>query len=137
MGDLTLNISQHELDCKCGNCEVTIQQHEPVIACVQKCCDYFAMKYGVEKVTLNVNSAARCYEYNRKPVSEGGPGSNDHSQHPRCSAMDIEIWIGDKQVPPRKVANYFDRNYPDSCGIGFYNSFTHFDTRAEKARWDG
>lgn len=134
MGDLTTNISQHELDCKCGKCDVTIQDHEPVIQCVQKCCDYFARKYGVDKVVLKITSAARCYEYNRIPEDQGGPGSSDGSQHPRCSAIDHKIFVNGRQIPPAEVADYYDRNYEDSCGIKAYNSFTHFDTRASKWR---
>ena len=135
MGDLTKNISQHELTCKCGKCSVTIQAHEPIIWMVQKACDYFAAEYGVEKVKLTITSAARCYEYNRIPDKDGGPGSNDESQHPRCSAMDIKIFTDSVQVPTKKVADYFDHNYPTSCGIGVYKTFTHIDSRSEKARW--
>jgi hypothetical protein len=134
MGDLTKNISQHELDCKCGKCEVSIQWHEPVVMCWQKACDYFASKYGVDKVKLTITSGARCYEYNRIPESEGGPGSTDGSQHPRCSAIDGKIFIGNSQIPPKEVFDYFDGQYPDACGIKAYNSFTHFDTRASKWR---
>jgi zinc D-Ala-D-Ala carboxypeptidase len=127
MGDLTKNISQHELDCKCGKCDVTIQSHEPVIQCVQKCCDYFEQKYG-SKITLKINSAARCYEHNR------AIGSNDSSQHPRCSAMDVQLFCRGEQISPRLVYEYFDSQY-DECGIGLYSTFTHFDTRAVRARW--
>jgi zinc D-Ala-D-Ala carboxypeptidase len=129
MGDITKNISQHELKCQCGQCNVMIQDHEPVIQCVQKCCDYFATKHGVDRVTLKITSAARCYEHNREI------GSNDNSQHPRCRAMDIQIFIRNYQVPPAEVAEYFDNQYPDSCGIGTYATFTHFDTRSVRARW--
>ena len=135
MGDLTKNISQHELDCRCSNCKVTVQYHEPIINIVQKACDYFAANAQVEKVKLNITSAARCYEYNRMPIKDGGPGSNDESQHPRCSAMDIQIFIGKMQVAPQEVADYFNAQYPDSCGIGVYATFTHIDTRSIKARW--
>lgn len=131
MGDLTKNISKHELKCNCGKCDVYIQDHEPVINAVQRCCDYFAKEYGVAKVTLNITSAARCYEYNREI------GSNDESQHPRCSAVDIQIYINGAQVPPNLVGNYFDNQYPSGCGIGVYETFTHFDTRSIRARWNG
>lgn len=129
MGDLTKNISRHELKCQCGKCEVTIQDHEPVIQCVQKCCDYFSAQYGVERVTLKITSAARCYEHNR------AIGSNDNSQHPRCRAMDIKLYVNGKQIPPSRVFDYFDSQYHDSCGIGLYEKFCHFDTRTQKARW--
>lgn len=135
MGDLTKNISQHELKCNCGECDVMIQSHEPVIGLWQSACDYFAQKYGVDKVTLVITSAARCYEYNRIPEDEDGPGSNDESQHPRCSAIDGSIFVLDEQISPQEVYDYFDSLVPNSCGIGLYNSFTHADTRSVKKRW--
>jgi uncharacterized protein YcbK (DUF882 family) len=134
MGDLTKNISAHELRCKCGICKVRIQDHEPVIQVVQGACDHFAKKSG-KRVTVVITSAARCYGYNRMPVHMGGAGSNDESQHPRCCAMDIKILIDGVQVDPDFVAEYFDEKYPDTYGIGNYKSFTHIDTRAIKARW--
>ncbi len=135
MGDLTLNISKHELQCQCGKCNVRIQDHEPVINIVQNCCDHFAELYDVEKVRLDITSAARCYEYNRIPDDDGGPGSNDDSQHPRCNAMDIKIFVKEKQVPPSQVYMYFIGKFKDKYGIGKYNTFTHIDTRAKKSRW--
>jgi uncharacterized protein YcbK (DUF882 family) len=135
MGDLTKNISQYELNCKCGNCAVTIQAHEPVIKIWQDACDYFATKYGVDKVRLEITSAARCYVWNRTPLKSGGPGSNDESQHPRCSAIDGKIFVNNKQLKPREVFDYFDSRFHDACGVGLYPTFTHFDTRIPKARW--
>lgn len=135
MGNLTLNISDYELKCHCGKCDVYIQGHEPVIQVVQDCCDHFARIHGVYKVRLAITSAARCYTYNRLPVDNGGPGSNDNSQHPRCCAMDIKIFIGGRQIEPCKVYNYFHGAYPEKYGIGSYDTFTHIDTTPVKRRW--
>lgn len=135
MAQLTKNIWSHELECQCGQCEVTIQDWEPIIILVQKCCNYFAKKYGVEKVRLDITSAARCSTWNRVPIELGGPGSTDGSQHIRCKAMDIRLFVSDEQIPPREVYEYFDRKYSACCGIGLYNSFTHFDDRVLKKRW--
>ena len=67
MGNLTANISQHELDCKCSdpNCNVTILESEPIIKIVQGACDYFKERYKAKKVMLLITSGARCYVYNR------------------------------------------------------------------------
>ena len=127
MGDLTKNISRHELRCKCGNCSVTIQDHEPIIQIVQGVCDRIATEYGVEKVRLDITSAARCREHNL------AVGSNDESQHIRCNAMDIKIFVGDAQMPPNLVADYLPDDFIGGSGV--YNSFTHFDTRNKIARW--
>ena len=135
MGDLTRNISRHELKCKCGDCDVYIQDHEPIIDMWQGACDFFAKKYKVLKVGLDITSAARCYRYNRTPIDQDGPGSNDNSQHPRCTAIDGKIFINATQIKPSEVADYFEDKNPYSCGIGRYNSFTHVDSRPIKSRW--
>ena len=135
MGNVTKNINLAELKCNCGNCDVAIQPHEEVIEVVQDACNYFANLHGVSKVLLKITSAARCYAYNRKSEEDGGPGSNDESQHPRCSAMDIKIYINRMQIPANKVYGYFCEKYPHKFGIGSYKSFTHIDTRRVLARW--
>jgi hypothetical protein len=135
VGDITKNISQHELNCECGahDCRVTIHKDEPVIKIWQKACDHFARQAQVEKMRLEITSGARCYTYNRSPEV----GSSDMSQHPRCCAIDGKIFFpnGD-QVPPQKVYEYFDDRWPDKLGLGNYKTFTHVDTRRTgKARW--
>ena len=134
MGNITKNISDFELRCKCGICKVRIQDHEPVIQVVQDACDHFAELAG-KPVVLKITSAARCYGYNRMPTHLGGAGSNDESQHPRCSAMDIKLFVNGSFIKPDYVAEYFEEKFPDTYGIGNYKSFTHIDTRPVKARW--
>ena len=136
MGDLTKNISRHELLCKCGNCDVRILDEEPIIQIVQDCCDFFANAHNVEKVILYVGRGASCFVWNRTPVKHGGPGSNDNSQHPRCCAIDFKIFLPDgKPVDPKLVYKYLDNKHPNSLGLGSYVTFTHADTRPNKARW--
>lgn len=127
MGDLTKNISRSELECSCG-CGLASMDWETIEA-VQECCDHFAHQRGIDKVVLSINSAARCYAYNRSPAV----GSNDNSQHPRCCAMDIRI----ATIEPYDVWEYLSDKYPDKYGLGYYPSFTHIDTRSTKARWQG
>jgi uncharacterized protein YcbK (DUF882 family) len=130
MGDLTKNISRHELACRCG-CGLDSMDVK-TIEVVQECCDHFADILCVDRVVLNINSAARCFEYNRKPISLGGPGSTDGSQHPRCRAMDFSI----SNVSPIDVYAYLVTRYPDRYGFGKYSTFSHADTRSNgPARW--
>lgn len=131
MGDLTKNISRHELVCKCGKCDVTTLDDEPVIDIVQDTCDYFASENNVDKVTLIITSAARCYTYNRGRKV----GSNDNSQHPRARAIDFKIFIDGKQIDPQLVYNQLNDKHPRKLGLGNYVTFTHVDTRPNKARW--
>lgn len=135
MGDLTKNISRHELKCKCGKCKVSIQDHEPVIKMVQSICDHYELIYKVPRVKLIITSAARCYEYNRIPFALGGPGSTDESQHPRCGAIDFKIFVNDVQIPPREINELMDARWPDKYGMGQYKAFNHLDDRTIRARW--
>ena len=129
MGDLTKNISRYELECKCGNCEVTILDDEPVINIVQKACDHFADVNGADRGILEITSGARCYVYNR------AIGSTDNSPHPRARAIDFKIFVQGGQIDPKIIYGYLNLKYPDSLGLGGYASFTHVDTRPNKARW--
>jgi hypothetical protein len=132
MGDLTKNISRHELLCKCGNCDVRILDEEPIIQIVQETCDHFAKVHNVDKVSLYIGRGASCYVHNRSE----DVGSNDNSQHPRACAIDFKIFLPNKtQIDPKIVYSYLDDKYPDSLGLGLYVTFNHADTRPNKARW--
>jgi uncharacterized protein YcbK (DUF882 family) len=124
MGNLTKNISRHELACSCG-CGLDSMDWE-TIEVVQECCDHFARQRGADKVVLTITSAARCFEHNRKIWS------TDASQHPRARAIDFVI----HGVSPADVFAYLVTKYPDRYGIGSATNFTHLDTRSgKKARW--
>ena len=85
-------------------------------------------------VPLTVSSGFRCLAYNRVPVSEGGPGSNDESQHPKGKAADIVIpamWTPDRMFDHANRVIAFKYG-----GIGVYDGFLHLDIREVKARWD-
>lgn len=138
MGDISKNISKHELKCKCGdvNCNVYVLSNEPVIHVVQDACDHFAKENGVDRVSLVITSAGRCYIYNRLAVEDGGAGSNDNSQHPRARAIDFKIFLPcGRPIDPKDVYKYLDKKYPTSLGLGSYVTFTHADGRPHKARW--
>jgi len=123
MGDLTKNISRHELACKCG-CGLQSMDWE-TIEIVQECCNHFATKNNIDRVRLDIHSAARCLTHNK------AVGSNDRSQHPKCCAIDFHI----HGIKPQKVYDYLVQKYPSKYGMGNYKGFTHIDSRPDKARW--
>lgn len=124
MGNLTKNISRHEVACRCG-CGFDSMDWETINA-VQECCDHFADQLGVRRVRLHITSAARCYKYNR------AVGGADKSQHRLARAIDFII----DSVLPNEIQEYLSAQYPDKYGIGCYPRFTHFDTRSGPAvRW--
>lgn len=124
MGDLTKNISRHELRCKCGQCDCQTMDWE-TLTIVQATCDHFAEVLGVKKVILRFSSAHRCYRHNHNV------GGANKSQHLQGNAIDFAI----DGVDPADVYAYLDAKYPDRLGLGKYNTFTHIDTRRGKARW--
>ena len=128
MGDLTKNISRSELACNCG-CGSDSMDYLTVQV-VQHCCDHFAHQLKIDKVVLRITSAHRCFEYNRLPEVDGGPGSNDNSQHPQARAVDFAI----DGVLPEDVYAFLVSRYPDRYGFGLYGSFVHADTKSGRAR---
>lgn len=124
MGDISKNISRHEVACKCGCGYDTIDAE--TVSVVQDCCDHFADSLGVERVTLVINSGCRCDSHNNKV------GGSKNSTHKKARAMDIKI----TPIQPEKVYEYLDKKYPGKYGIGKYETFTHIDTRSgAAARW--
>jgi len=124
MGDLTKNISRHEVACKCG-CGFDTMDVE-TIQVLQETCDFFAAAQGLDKVVCHIHSGCRCIPYNRKV------GSTDASQHTQGRAIDFSIegvWQDD-------VYGYLVWMYKNYYGIGSYDTFTHLDTRTNgPARW--
>ena len=75
--------------------------------------------------SITITSGNRCPAYNKKV------GGATKSYHPRGRAADIQV----ENVSPDVIHQYLTNKYPDQYGIGKYNSFTHIDTRSNKARW--
>lgn len=60
-------------------------------------------------------------------------GGAANSQHLYGNAADIVV----KGHTPSEVADYVEKILLNSGGIGRYQTFTHVDVRATKARWKG
>ena len=121
MGDISKNISKHEIECKCGCGFADI--NPDVIEMWQGACDHFSEMLN-RPVVLKINSGCRCDSHNK------AVGGTKGSQHRLGNAIDGKI-IG---VPYFRLFNYFDSKYPDSHGIKLYTTFVHGDCRAEKWR---
>jgi uncharacterized protein YcbK (DUF882 family) len=74
---------------------------------------------------LYITNACRCTKHNAEV------GGRPNSYHIKAMAADISV----KGVTPERVQDYVLNKYPNSKGIGCYNTFTHIDVRDVKARW--
>jgi len=116
MGDLTPNISRHEISCNCG-CGFDSIDYLTTLY-VQQACDHFSAKLG-HKCILNIHSGCRCPIWNKH---EGGA---ERSQHLFARAIDHDI----EEITPLELAQYYLDRFPGVFGIGIYKTFVHFDTR--------
>ena len=76
---------------------------------------------------LIINSAYRTVAYNSSLKN-----SSPKSQHMFGNAADIHI----SGVSPLKLYSWLNSKYPNSLGLGIYNTFVHVDVREGKSRWD-
>lgn len=111
------NFKVREFACKDGT---------RVVLVATKLADYLQMARKHFKKPLNVNSGYRTVAYNKKI------GGASNSQHIYGTAADVYI----KGVSSLELYNYFCEICPDSCGIGIYDNFVHFDVSPVKRRWD-
>jgi uncharacterized protein YcbK (DUF882 family) len=107
-----------EFKCKCGNCDFDTIDAD-LVAILNDVREYF------DKPVI-VTSACRCADHNRKV------GGKKNSQHLKGRATDIVV----KGVESWEVFGYLESHiHADRLGIGFYDDFTHVDTRGYRARW--
>ena len=111
------NFTLREFQCKGGSCcNGAVAVDPELIRRLQ------AMRN--EAGPIRINSGYRCPEHNR---TVGGATS---SQHLLGKAADIVI----PNLSIEESRQLAEKYFPDG-GIGYADSFTHVDTRGEKARW--
>ena len=115
---LSKDFRVREFRCKNGADPIFIDT--ALVELLQKIRDHFG-------APITINSAYRTPEYNKKV------GGSIYSQHQYGKAADIVV----KGVKPSDVAAYAEQLMPSYGGVGRYATFTHIDTRFEKARWNG
>ena len=129
MGDLSKNISRHELACKCGCGFDTVDVD--LVPMIQDAADHFAAETG-ESIRVDITGPNRCRKHNAEV------GGADDSEHIYARAADFKLFIrySGVQIDPEMVANYLEKKYPGKYGIGRYFNRTHADTRTDgPARW--
>lgn len=111
----TAHFKSSELACKC--CGVTKVNSE-LMAVLELVRVHF-------NSPVTINSGYRCEKHN---LSVGG---SKNSQHMQGTAADIVV----KGFEPSEVYHFLSSIFPNSYGIGGYNTFTHVDVRQSKGRW--
>jgi len=122
---MTQNFSIDEFQCKCG-CKMPADVHVNIV----KLANNLQVLRNHLKRPITINSAYRCENHNRNI------GGVPNSQHVQGKAADIVV----KNLQPKQIQKAIDelilRGDMLQGGIGIYNTFTHYDIRKTKARWD-
>ncbi len=125
MGDLTKNFSLSEFQCRDGSVmpekvRDNIEAHAENLQTIRDFCN----------ASIKINSGYRSPSYNK---SIGGASN---SQHVEGNASDIVI----SGLMPNQVADIIEGliriGAIEEGGVGRYDTFTHYDRRGTKARWD-
>ena len=123
---MTKNFKLKEFECKCG-CDMPLEVYENVIKLageLQKLRTYLNRP-------IKINSAYRCPNYNDNVIKGA-----KYSQHKLGKAADITV----QSLKPAEVfvliEDLIDLGELLQGGLGNYDTFTHYDIRKNKARWD-
>ena len=123
---MTKNFSIKEMSCRCG-----CYMPKEVLNNVQKLANQLQYVRDCVAMPIIINSAYRCEAHNK------AVGGSSNSQHLLGKAADIVI----KGLDP--VLDTYD--YLDDLmlsgeilqgGLGMYKTFTHYDIRKTKTRWN-
>jgi len=123
---LTENFSLAEFKCKSG----AVTPNEIVLKLTELAEQLQILRDHTQK-PIRINSGYRSPEHN---ASIGGVRN---SQHTQGTAADIVV-IGQSPQETREVIEkLIASGKMKEGGIGSYDSFTHYDIRGYRARWEG
>ena len=125
---MTKNIKVHEIECGCG-CGFN-KMSRGTLNIVQMVRDVFGKPV---RINDGGHCGCRCEEHNAKV------GGSKNSQHkPQDDGMAHAIDFHVEGVEPKVVYEFLNKLFPNSLGLGLYNTFVHIDDRCDKAyRWNG
>ena len=113
--NLSKNFKVKEFRCHDGSSEIMVSPE--TVKILQEVRDYFGKP-------VIINSAYRTPSYNKRV------GGVSNSQHVVGTAVDFKI----PGVPSWAIAGYLEAN-TSKCGIGYYATFIHLDTRGYSVKW--
>jgi len=122
---LTANFSKSEFECSDGS-EMPLEVFNNVIEVAE----------NLEVVRAHFNTPVNINSAYRSPVYNRSVGGAVNSQHLSGKAADVVM----DGIPPSEVADaiefLIDCGLMKEGGLGRYDTFTHYDIRGTKARWD-
>jgi len=125
---MTKNFKKSEFDCKCG-CNMP----DDVLANITKLASQLQYIRDNVALPITINSGYRCEAHNSSDAVKG----SKNSQHLLGKAVDIVINGLD---PVLDTYDYLDDLMRTGeilqGGLGMYKTFTHYDIRKTKARWN-
>ena len=124
---LTKNFNLSEFDCNDGS-----TTPDNIIVNLQLLAEQLQFLRDFVGKSITINSGYRSPHYNDNVI-----GGAKRSQHKLGTAADIRI----DGISPREVHGIISELIKDGRmkegGLGKYSSFTHYDIRETKARWNG
>jgi len=122
---LTKNFNKSEFECKCG-CEMP----EDVLFEIQKLAAQLQTIRDFIRKPVKLTNAYRCPKHNK------AVGGVSNSQHILGKAADIQIKDLDSAEVYKTIDNLTEHGHILQGGLGKYNTFTHYDIRKTRARWN-
>jgi len=122
---LTKNFNKSEFDCSCG-CDMP----KEVLINVQKLANQLQILRDRVGVSIKINSSYRC------PKKNKAIGGVSNSQHILGKAADVVISGFKASKTFDLISELIDKGDMLQGGLGSYNTFTHYDIRKTKARWN-
>ncbi len=122
---VTANFNREEFECSDGS-QMPLEVFNNVVE----------LAYNLEVLRAHFNSPVTINSAYRSPVYNRQVGGAVNSQHLSGRAADIVI----SEVEPNDVADaiefLIETGLMKEGGVGRYDTFTHYDIRGTKARWD-
>lgn len=120
---MTTNFKKLEFDCKCG-CKMPPK----VLANVVRTADNLQVLRDALGEPIKINSAYRCKSHN---LSVGGVKTSKHTL-----GIATDLATNNPESLFNTIEELINKGILKEGGLGIYNTFIHYDTRGERARWD-
>jgi len=123
---MTKNFSKSEFECKCGKCEMPKEVYLNLI----KVANQLQLLRNHFGASIKINSGYRCPEHNENI------GGSTRSQHKLGTGADIVVKGWHSSLVYEEIDRLRSEGEILQGGLGKYDTFTHFDLRGTRARWD-